>query len=223
MPNYHKLIYLSFLFLAACGEDGNYSAGVSLGGTGTGPLGNGEGGLLITDAQLPKPSDDIDPELIHEYIIWSNGAIESQCGDVKVSIQLLHNQTKQPLEYGQGSVVSTPTDLQPTNVSVQITTENLIQHPVFEYLTECKPNLKLEDQFGNEYKSNQEYICANDSLVREYGPLQKNIYHYSFSVPLAESKRTILYQPDFSSKIQLTKEQRQSCTPLIYEINIERY
>ena len=57
-------------------------------------------------------------------------------------MQFLHSQTKQPLEIGQGSFVPQPSEAEPTNVSIQITTENLSQRPIFEYFTECKSNLR---------------------------------------------------------------------------------
>lgn len=138
-------------------------------------------------------------------------------------MQFLHSQTKQPLEIGQGSFVPQPSEAEPTNVSIQITTENLSQRPIFEYFTECKSNLRLQDQSGNEYKDIQEFICPNDSMVRQYGSLEKKNYHYNFSVPLALGQRKIIYKPNFSSEIQLPKEQRLNCEELIYEINIEPY
>ena len=217
MKSHHSFFYFSLIFLVACGEGDNFSAGVSLGGSGTGPL--------QTGTTPTRPSDDADPEIdmIEQYIIWSNGQIATQCGDVKITMQLLHNQTKQPLNHGEASGVLLPTQTEPNNVSIQVITENLTERPVFEYFTECKSNIKLEDQFGNEYKNTQEFICPNDSLVRKYDPLQTRTYQYNFSVPFAEGQRKIIYKPDFSTEIQIPKEQRLNCNELIYEINIEKY
>ena len=64
---------------------------------------------------------------------------------------------------------------------------------------------------------------ANDSQVRKYDPLQTRTYQYNFSVPFAEGQRKIIYRPDFSTEIQIPKEQRLNCNELIYEINIEKY
>ena len=138
-------------------------------------------------------------------------------------MQFLHSQTKQPLEIGQGSFVPQPSEAEPTNVSIQITTENLSQRPIFEYFTECKSNLRLQDQSGNEYKDIQEFVCPNDSMARQYGSLEKKTYQYNFLVTLALGQRKIIYKPDFSTEIQVPKEHRLNCDELIYEINIEPY
>ena len=203
-PGY-KFFYFSFIFLVACGENDNFSAGVSLGGSGTGPFQAG--------TTTPRPSDIPDPggNIVDEYIIWSNGKLEDQCGDVKISMQFLHSQTKQPLEIGQGSFVPQPSEAEPTNVSIQITTENLSQRPIFEYFTECKSNLRLQDQSGNEYKDIQEFVCPNDSMARQYGSLEKKTYQYNFLVTLALGQRKIIYKPDFSTEIQVPKEHRLNC------------
>lgn len=216
-----NFILLSPLIFFGCGENENFSVGVSIGGSGTGstiPVNTGGTGPIS-----PLPSEEDDPDNEINFLIWSNGKAEMLCGKALISIQFLHSQTEQPLEQGYGSFISKPTKENPTNVSLLITTENLGQEPLYEYFSDCRPNLKLLDSENNEQKSSQEFTCPNDNIIREYKPQETKVYKYKFTVPYDKSENTVSYFPDFSFGGLLPKEQRSSCEPLNYQIKVQEY
>lgn len=212
-----NIVLLSVLLFSGCGETEVFTTGASIGGSGI-PVSGGETGTI-----LPIPSEDDDTDYEDRYIVWSNGKVDTICSDVRVSMQLLHTQTEQPLEEGQGTFISKATDSEPTNVSVGVTIENLSQYPLYEHFSECHSNLKLQNESGLDLKSNQSVSCQGSTATLKFNPLEIKQYQYKISLPLENLQRKIIFTPNFSFMEILPESERLTCDPLSYGIKLELY
>lgn len=205
-----NIVLVSSLLLSGCGEIDTFSTGVTIQGAGTG-----------TGTVPPLPTDQEDNIEKERYIVWSQGSIESSCGNVKLTMQLLHNQTAQVLDRGAAASVLATTAENPTNVFFAITVENLSQYPAYEHFSSCRPNMQLQDENGIELNPPQDFSCPNDMLINPLQGSERKTYIYKFAVPLKVLQRKVIYRPDFSFNEIVSEEQRIMCEPLIYPIQIE--
>ncbi|MBK5646812.1 MAG: hypothetical protein I4N51_06680, partial [Acinetobacter sp.] len=87
-----SLILVGVLILTGCkDENGNFSVGVSLGGTGT-----GSGGLSVgTENPVPKPQSDVKPDRMEEdgllYAVAYPNPITQNCGGIERTIQFVRH------------------------------------------------------------------------------------------------------------------------------------
>jgi hypothetical protein len=217
-----NLVFVSSLFLLGCEGEANYTSGVSIGGTGSSsstPFSTSNTGTTI-----PLPSEDIDTTDYGDlYVFWSKGKNSITCNNIKIDIQLLHNETEQPLEKGQGTFISAISKQNPSNVFIQLTTANLNPFPIYEHYKNCQADIKLLDNTGVILQKTQDVPCLKNTLRIKYQPYEEKKYKYKFAIPLATLQQMISYTPDFSFDKTAAEEQKISCPSLTYDIEIEKY
>ena len=217
---FRVFLYFNCLILCACGETENFSVGVSMGGSGTGStLPISTGGIGTT---TPRPSDDFYTENEVNYLAWSIGKIETICGNAKINMQLIDNQSKQILDPGHGTFLSVINDTNITNASILVTVENSGQEQLYEYYDNCQPNIKLFNDEDNELQSSQQFICENDYFTNEYKSQEIKTYEYKFTLPKNEGKYTLSFVPNFSTSKPYSLENIMICPTLNYEVNVSQ-
>ncbi|MGQ1193844.1 hypothetical protein ACT4YP_14125 [Acinetobacter baumannii] len=222
MMNYQiYIVFLGSFLLVGCEGEANYISGVSIGGTGSNsstPLSTSNIGTTS-----PLPSQDVDTtDYGDQYVIWSKGRNSITCNNIKIDIELLHNQTEQPLERGQGTFI-TKSEQTPSNVFIQITTANLNSFPIYEKPKNCQADIKLLDNEGMILQDIQASSCIKNSLSIKYLPYEEKKYKYQFAIPLTPLQQMISYAPDFSFEKNKLEEQKISCPSLTYDFEIEKY
>lgn len=206
-----KLILLFVLSISGCGEE-NFTSGVSLGGSGTGSSVPDTGGTLPILPPLPIEVDD--PKEEENYIIWSNDKKELNCGSAQLSIQLLHTQTRVPLELHQGTFISPTDEEHPTNVFLEIKLHNSGTKSVYEYFIHDQSNIELQNQDGITIPDHQYSSPTENIEIIEIKPLQTKTYIYELAAQLQENQWQVIYKPILSFG---------ECEPLSYDIKIEKY
>ncbi|MFL9481024.1 hypothetical protein ACKEN4_17520 [Acinetobacter baumannii] len=222
MMNYQiYIVFLSTFLLVGCEGDANYISGVSIGGTGSSS--STSSSTSNTGTTTPLPSEDNDTtDYGDRYVVWSKGSNSITCNNIRIDIELLHNQTEQPLERGQGTFIAT-SEHTPSNVFIQITTANLNPFPIYENHKNCQADIKLLDNEGMLLQNVQAPSCTKNSLLIKYLPYEEKKYKYQFAIPLTPLQQMISYTSDFSFEKNKLEAQKISCPFLTYDLEIEKY
>ncbi|MEB7640832.1 hypothetical protein [Acinetobacter pittii] len=223
MMNYQiYLVFLSSFLLVGCEGEANYTSGVSIGGTGSSSSTSFSTSNIGTTT--PLPSQDVDTtDYGDQYVIWSKGRNSITCNNIRIDIELLHNQTEQPLEKGQGTFITTTSEQTPSNVFIQITTANLNPFPIYENHKNCQPDIKLLDNEGIILQNIQASFCKENPLTIKYLPHEEKKYKYQLAIALTPLQQMISYASDFSFEKNELEKQKISCPSLTYDVEIEKY
>ncbi|MGK9155823.1 hypothetical protein [Acinetobacter radioresistens] len=229
------------LLLSACGEDSNFTAGVSLGGSGTGnyspsptpPINVGEPSPPDVDPPIVVPPIIVEPPILpppivappiivlppktisEEYSISYSGDIENNCAGIRRSLHLVDNQTGQILELNKNSLLPESDIAQSTNLTVQMTVQNLTNNLIYEYIEGCTIPFQLKNTItGIIQQPNQQLSCLYDENIQVYRPLETKIYQLKFNLPLEVSEWTLRHRAAYSSKDIVDKGNRINCNDL---------
>lgn len=196
------------LFISGCNETtGNdyFTAGVSLGGSGTG------GG-----AQKPgegKPDQLIEDDVAYEVVYTD--PVTQTCGEIERTIQFIDIWNKSEVKRaGERQELFSLTSLDPSRLAVQVVIKNTSASPVYEYIDSCRPLVQLT---GTQGYSNQRTaslqlsqkedkrqdddqpasLCLNEQTVQVYQPDETRQYQYIFSLPNINQQWVLGYESQY--------------------------
>ena len=194
--NYKSLIFISSLaLLYGCGEN-NFSAGVSLGGSGTG-LGGGqnpnpplasnppkEGYPSIPPDILPSPpilspiENDISNPLVTLYL---SGKIIDYCGIVERTLQLEDPKTGELIEKELAIHLEHISQYDFQNFIVHINVKNLTYKNIYEYTDQCFSPISLINHDVNKAEKNG-VSCPDQQQISLIKPNETKSYRYQFKL-----------------------------------------
>jgi len=236
------------IFLSACGEDSNFTAGASMGGSGTGnyspspmpPINIGEPlppiieppvvapPIIVEPPVLPPPVvappiTVLPPEIIsEEYKINYSGDIENNCAGIRRSLHLVDSQSGQILKPNENSQLSESSTAHPKNVTVQMVVQNLTNNLIYEYIEDCKSPFQLKNTTtGTIQHSNQELSCLYNESIQVYRPFETKTYQLKFNLPLEANQWVLEHHTVYSLNDIAPQQKRVQCNNLsiIFKIN----
>ncbi|MCH7382047.1 MULTISPECIES: hypothetical protein [Acinetobacter] len=198
-----SFILVGVLILTGCkDENGNFSVGVSLGGTGT-----GAGGVSVgTESPVPKPQSDVKPDRMEEdaeYAVAYPNPITQNCGGVERTIQFVrHYAPFPPMVMGDRmDLLSIHNDLR-VRYKIQVVVKNKTSAPIYEYINSCEAAFQLTGSKTS--KKTQTDYCLNDETVNTYQPNESRTYYYSFNLPNILQNWTASYQAQYAKQLYPT-------------------
>ncbi|MGE8542099.1 MAG: hypothetical protein ACN6NX_12390 [Acinetobacter sp.] len=211
------LFFIGLYFLTGCGEDFG-SAGVSLGGSGTGvgfpepdpPLSGNDG----TKPPLENP--------LKEYFYFFTPVLQMQnCNGIERKIQLENTQTGKLLDNNAKNVLPTLSLTQRQNISARVTIRNLTGSTVYEHTSKCSAYIQELDQYGialNQSNNNQNCEIEN---INVYQPAECKVYHYKFAIAQKEALWSFGYSAAYQNMTNDNGDgSLEQCTPLQLNWNI---
>ncbi|MDO7410843.1 hypothetical protein Q5X48_03340 [Acinetobacter baumannii] len=204
------LMLINFCFFTACTEEnGNYMAGVSLGGTGTGNVSIGPHNNPVV---IPKP--DIHPDHIkveEEYIIDHPGHTIQYCGGIERKIQFVNESF--PFSFLNNSEKLNFFELKDPlekKYRMDVTMANTTSNIIYKYVNGCQAAFQLIGSKVNKSKAN---FCLNDEIIKAYQPNKSRIYYYTFKLPSLLGEWQATYDAQYSN-ILYTSNRESSETNL---------
>ncbi|GEM_PF-6256963 len=226
------LAICGILLFSGCGEEGIYTAGASLGGSGTGsnpPGGNPNpapphgGDNEAPPIIIEPPPIIIEPPPIIEdrvYKVRYEGKGEDSCSGVKRTIYMLDIQSGQILD-SQAATILKGELLQDPNIVVQIVIQNQSNNIVYEKIQSCQLPFQLKSMDGKSLKANQQFSCGKNESVQIYKPYETKVYDFKFNIPKESNQWKLLYKANYSFYDIQSKAQHIQCVDL--ELPFEVY
>lgn len=228
-----SLILVGVLILTGCkDENGNFSVGVSLGGTGT-----GSGGLSVgTENPVPKPQSDVKPDRMEEdgllYAVAYPNPITQNCGGIERTIQFVrHYSPHIPMVIGDRMDLFAMNDSIPVRLKLQVIVKNKTSFPIYEYTNSCKAAFQLTGT--KTVKTTQTDYCLNDETVNVYQPNESRTYFYTFNLPNILQNWTASYHAQYAKKFYAEDQgasydeesikDRTQCDPLSTILLLDEY
>ena len=205
---------LGLTLFSGCGE--NFSAGVSFGGTGTGPS---LGGGTVKPPDLGNPDDNKGPislpydhyELIYPEPIFMSDNCE---GTIRTFQFIDKTSGKVILSDSQQALFSMDAKTS-TNVLLRLNIKNTTSHVVYEYFNACKAPIKIIDGDNTELEGNHRFSCnSNDTYMQFYQPNDEKNYDFDVDLPNKLTTWRFVYQPSYTFAPLPYKEGRMLCPPL---------
>lgn len=222
------LILVSTLILSSCkDENGNYSVGVSLGGTGNGGISVGSGN------PVPGPQPEVKPDRMEddvELAVAYPNPITQNCNDIERRIRFVsHYSPYVPLQNGdrQDLFGINSKSLPPIRFKLEVTIKNNSDSKYYEYIDSCKAAFQLVG--SKTEKINSTDYCLNDESVNEYQPNESRKFYYTFNLPNILQNWTVSYNAQYSKKFygSVYEEdnliERTQCDPLSTQLILDEY
>lgn len=226
-----SLILVGVLILTGCkDENGNFSVGVSLGGTGTG------GAPVGTESPVPKPQLDVKPDRMEEdgllYAVAYPNPITQNCGGIERTIQFVrHYSPHIPMMMGDRMDLLGMNDSSRIRLKLQVVVKNNTSSPIYEYINSCKAAFQLTG--SKTVKTTQTDYCLNDETVNVYQSNESRTYFYTFNLPNILQNWTASYQAQYSKKLYAESQgssyddesikDRTQCDPLSTILLLDEY
>ncbi|MCU4413320.1 hypothetical protein KTH71_04580 [Acinetobacter sp. WU_MDCI_Axc73] len=209
---------IGVLILSGCkDENGNFSVGVSLGGTGTGSI------------ATPRP--DINPNPTENDILYAIAypdPVTQYCDGVERTIQFVRYYAPfTPMIKGDRM------DLIPINhtlkvrYKLQVIVKNTTSSKMYEYINSCSSAFQLT---GTQTEKNTKTdYCLNDETVNEYQPNETRTYYYTFNLPNILQNWTASYHAQYSNQLYASPYEddnlssRSQCDPLTSTLLLDEY
>ncbi|MGT2571970.1 hypothetical protein [Acinetobacter ursingii] len=209
---------IGVLILSGCkDENGNFSVGVSLGGTGTGNI------------STPRP--DISPNPTENDILYAIAypdPITQYCDGMERTIQFVrHYAPFTPMMRGDRM------DLIPINhglkvrYKLQVTVKNTTASKMYEYIDSCNAAFQLTGT--QTIKTTSTDYCLNDETVNEYQPNETRTYYYTFNLPNILQNWTASYHAQYSNQLYASPYEednlsnRSQCDALTSTLLLDEY
>lgn len=231
MLDYKRNLYLilvSAFILSSCkDENGNYSVGVSLGGTGNGGISVGSGN------PIPSPQPEVKPDRMEddtEYAVAYPDPITQNCNDIERKIRFVsHYSPYVPLQNGdrQDLFGINSKSLPPIRFKLEVTIKNNSESKYYEYIDSCKAAFQLVGS-KTEKMTSADY-CLNDESVNEYQPHESRKFYYTFNLPNILQIWTVSYNAQYSKKFYGSSYEednlieRTQCNPLSTKLILDKY
>lgn len=232
----HKLkLYLavgSALLLLGCGEEFS-TAGVSLGGTGTGypqppspidtpttpnPESKPQPEVPPAPIAPPPPPPIAPPPVFAEFKLFNSSVIKQSCDGIERSIQLEDVQTGELLKENMYTVILPPANANLNNMAARITVCNTTSEMRFEHVESCASPIKLLDFKGDIKQTQANFTCPLGESLIAYQPSECKVSRYEFAVPEQTAQWYLSYETKYSN--QPTPSNTSSCLPMIYRFNV---
>lgn len=206
------------LFVMACNED--YSAGVSLGGTGT-----GRGDSILTTA--PKPEIKPDPtetpekpespqstssELI--LAITYPDTVTQNCQGLQRTLSFINPSTHELKIVNSQQFLDSRHNI-PNDIGLRLEVCNTTAHQVYEYIDQCQSPLQLIDEYNEITPTiDPPYVCQQEESIHLYNPHQCKTYIFKSNIRSIEQQWRLRYQTQYSFDMPKQKNQRTQCDAL---------
>ncbi|EOR03804.1 hypothetical protein [Acinetobacter genomosp. 15BJ] len=226
-----SLVFIGVLIFTGCtDENGDFSVGVSLGGTGTGGVAVG------TESPVPKPQSDVKPDRMEEdgllYAVAYPNPITQYCNGIERTIQFVrHYSPHIPMVMGDRMDLFAMNDSAPIRLKLQVIVKNTTPSPIYEYTNSCKAAFQLTGT--KTVKTTQTDYCLNDETVNVYQPNESRTYFYTFNLPNILQNWTASYQAQYSKKFYAeaqgsiydidSMKERIKCDPLNTVLLLDEY
>ncbi|MGK9156022.1 hypothetical protein [Acinetobacter radioresistens] len=218
------LAVCGILLFPGCGEEGIYTAGVSLGGSGTGSNPPGEnpnpapphGGDNEAPPIIIEPPPTIEePPVIDDriYKVRYEGKSEDTCSGVRRTMYILDIESGQNLD-SQTAIVLRDKLLQDPNIAVQIVIQNQSNNIVYENIQSCQVPFQLKIMDGKILKASQQFSCGKNESVQIYQPFETKVYDFKFNIPKESNQWKLLYKANYYFHDAELKDQHIQCNDL---------
>lgn len=192
------VLLASIFMLSGCkDENGNFSVGVSLGGTGTGDV------SLGTQSPVPKPLPDVKPDRMEEdaeYAVAYPNPVTQNCEGIERTIQFVrHYPPYIPMKVGDRMDLLSIHNPLSVKYKLQVVVKNNMSFPIYEYINSCEAAFQLTGT-KTEKKTQTDY-CLNDETVNTYQPNESKVYYYVFNLPNILQNWTVSYHAQYSKKL----------------------
>lgn len=215
----------TLLFTGCTDENGNFSVGVSLGGTGTGGLSVG------TESPVPKPQPDINPDRMEddaEYAVAYPNPVTQNCDGIERTIQFVsHYAPFSPMVMGDRMDLLSIHNGLKVRYKLKVVVKNNTSAPMYEYINSCDAAFQLTGTKTS--KKAQTDYCLNDETVNTYQPNESRTYYYSFNLPNILQNWTASYHTQYSKELYASsyddenESKRTQCAPLSTILLIDQY
>lgn len=205
----------TFVFTGCTEESGNYSVGVSLGGTGTGGA-QGSG-------PNPNPTDDD-----VEYAVAYPNPVMQYCDGIERTIQFVrHYPPFIPMKMGDRMDLLSINNSLKVKYKLQVIVTNTSSIPIYEYINSCESPFQLTGT--KTAKKTETNYCLNDETVNTYQPNESRTYYYTFNLPNILQDWTVKYNTQYSKELYASNydddnlNARTQCDPLSTILLIDEY
>ncbi|WP_156935739.1 hypothetical protein [Alkanindiges illinoisensis] len=207
--------------LTGCGNEDNplSAGGVSLGGTGTGSPSTGS----TIPPTLPGQGHVVFKPDFYKVTYPDNA--QQNCAGIQRSFRFIDKETGQVIPAGEQRIIPKVTDIDPTNMVLQIRVQNTTSHIMYEYHNACALPFKLVDDQGYEHFSNQQFSCSSGESIHIIQPHECKTYEFKFDLPKQlqqwQLNYQISYETQYSADISLKKDHQSQCDALQTSIRAE--
>ncbi|WP_026471242.1 hypothetical protein [Alkanindiges illinoisensis] len=228
----------SVLFLSGCGDE-NSTAGVSLGGSGTGypqpqppidiptvpnpsppiePSSPNEPPLEPTPPVAPAPAPPPPPPIVSKLKFVNPGVVKQRCEGIERSIQFESIETGELLEENVKKAVLPQPNTNSNNMAVRMSVCNVMPEARFEHVSSCTSPVKLLDFKGDVMPAQANFTCSSGESLVVYQPSECKVSRYEFAVPTHTAQWYLSYESSYSNKA--TQSNLNSCLPMIYRFSV---
>jgi len=191
------VVLIGLLLTGCTGEDGGFSVGVSLGGTGTGDMSVG--------TQNPVPNPRPNPGTDHmedngEYAVAYPNPVTQYCGGIERTIQFVrHYSPFIPMKMGDRMDLLGINSGLKVRYKLQVIVKNTTSEPIYEYVNSCQAAIQLTG--SKIVKKSETNYCLNGETVNTYQPNEAKIYYYTFNLPNVLQNWTASYNTQYSNQL----------------------
>ena len=221
-----SMLLVCMFMLSGCkDENGNFSVGVSLGGTGTGDV------SLGTQSPVPKPLPDVNPDRMEEdteYAVAYPNSVTQNCEGVERTIQFVrHYAPYIPMKMGDRMDLLSIHSPLSVKYKLQVIVKNSTSFPIYEYINSCEAAFQLTGT--KTAKKTQTDYCLNDETVNIYQPNESRTFYYAFNLPNILQNWTVSYHTQYSKQLYPSPYDdensniRTQCAPLSTILLIDEY
>lgn len=226
-----KLYFLvcGVLILSGCGDEFS-TAGVSLGGSGTG-YPQPQPPIDIPTVPEPSPPSPVTPSppppvtpapppppIISKFKFLNPGAIKQSCNGVERLIQFENIETGELLAETIHEAILPQPNINSNNMAARITVCNVMPEVRFEHINSCTSPIKLLDFKGSLVPAQTNFTCPLGESLIVYQPAECKVSRYEFSVPELTAQWSLSYETNYSNKT--AQSNVNSCVPMTYRFSI---
>ncbi|QER39193.1 hypothetical protein F2A31_05540 [Acinetobacter suaedae] len=213
------------ILLTGCGGD-DFSAGVSLGGTGNGS------GIGVNNPQPPTTNppiigepdetpipelEEVDTSILKEQVY--SGKKEQSCGGLHRSMYfkgLVNGQYDEIVEE-----LRTPISQYDRTVGaiLHVKVCNTTSSPVYEYIPSCRSPISLLNQNGTPILPHNWMSCINSEFIHVYQPNQCHTYDFRYTFANVIKQWKFRYQTEYAFNL-IGNDNRIQCEPLETSLKI---
>lgn len=213
-----SLVLIGTLVFTGCSdENGNFSVGVSLGGTGTGGA----------QGPVPKPKPDPADDDVEYAVAYPNPVIQ-YCDGIERTIQFVrHYPPFIPMKMGDRMDLLSIKNSLKVRYKLQVIIKNTTSAPIYEYINSCEASFQLTGT--KTAKKTETDYCLNDETVNTYQPNESKTYYYAFNLPNILQNWTVNYNAQYSKQLYASNyddenlNTRTQCDPLSTILLIDEY